>query len=115
MTELQFQKSVKRYLDLALPPGTFWTHFPAGGGGKARGAKLKAMGLVPGVPDILIIHDGRACWIELKTKGGRVSADQIATGRQLELAGSQTYLARTLGEVADALDAFGIETKARAA
>jgi len=54
--EQRLQIAVAEYLRLALKPPTIWTAFPAGGGGKVRGAFLKAMGLQAGWPDILVVH-----------------------------------------------------------
>lgn len=54
--EQSLQIAVASYLRLALKPPTIWTAFPAGGGGRRRGAFLKAMGLQAGWPDILVAH-----------------------------------------------------------
>lgn len=85
--EVTLHRAVAAYLRLALRPPVLWTCFPAGGGGKARGGQLKAMGLMPGWPDILVLHnpmDGlghfgagpRVVGIELKSAKGVQSAEQ---------------------------------------
>jgi hypothetical protein len=55
-----------------------WTHFPAGELRNDRtGAKLKAMGLQAGWPDLIFISpDGRFHGLELKRPGKGLSADQ---------------------------------------
>lgn len=113
--EQDFQMQVARYLDLALPGDAFWTAFPAGGGGKIRGAILKGMGLKAGVPDILIVHEGRALFLELKAGRGRISPAQAKTHGDLWEAGSPVAVCRSLSEVQMVLLRWAIPLKARAA
>jgi hypothetical protein len=115
MTEAALHKSVAQYLALALGPHTWWTTFPLGGGGFVRGAKLKASGAKKGTPDVLIVHEGRARWIELKAAKGRVSPAQKETAHALINAGSDVFVARSLDDVTHALVVWAIPVKARAA
>lgn len=110
-TEAALHRSIARYLDIVLAEPAFCTTFPAGGGGKARGGKLKAMGLVPGVPDILIVANGRAYWVEIKTATGRLSDDQKATIARLESNGARVCVCRSIDDVRQALADWGIPTK----
>ena len=87
--EQALQRAVARYLELALPREAWFTAFPAGGGGKVRGAILKGMGLKPGVPDLLILHHGELYGIELKASGGRLSPEQGECHRSMARAGCQ--------------------------
>lgn len=102
---------------LSLEDGVWWTTFPAGGGGKVRGARLKRMGLKAGVPDILILIGGDAFWIELKAKGGRVSSEQsqfmMAICKTSGL--GRTAVCRSVTEVEHALQSWHIPTRARIA
>lgn len=51
-------------------------------------AKNKALGVVPGVPDIFVVVGGKLVAVEMKrTKGGVVSASQIEWLKTLESAG----------------------------
>ena len=98
--EQDLQRAVAEFLDLALPrPDAWWTTIPAGGGGKVRGAFLKAAGLKAGVPDILIIWRGRAYWIELKSWAGKPSPAQVEVRNMLRLAGCSAEIARTVTDV----------------
>lgn len=117
MTEAILHQQVATYLTLAVRAPDFWTTFPAGGGGKARGGQLKARGLKAGVPDVLLIHGGtgRAHWIELKTERGVVSPMQAEVGAALLGAGSPVAVCRSLDQVQDMLKHWGFELKARAA
>lgn len=76
--EKDIHARIATWLRACLPAPWKWTTFPSGGGGRVRGAHLKQLGLLPGVPDILLFHpDGR--WISLEIKrpqGGVLSEDQ---------------------------------------
>lgn len=108
MTEAALHRQVAKFLDAALCPEVFWTTIPAGGGGKVRGAHLKVCGYKAGTPDILIVHNGGAYWLELKTKKGRVSEAQDQVMDWLADAWSPVAVARSLDDVQDAVLRWGI-------
>lgn len=116
MSEAQLHRSVAAFLRQALKPPTTWTTMPAGGGGRIRGAQLKAMGLQPGWPDLVVIHrlPARAhvgsivAGIELKTKKGSQSVEQESVQKEFENAGCLYYVARSLEEVEGFLRGAGI-------
>jgi hypothetical protein len=76
------------------------------------------MGVVPGIPDICLIHRGRALYIELKAPGHRVgntmkgrgylSPDQRACHAALRDAGAVVAVCWSLDDVQDALRRWGI-------
>lgn len=105
-----FQAALVRELRRMLTPATFMTHFPAGGGGPIRGALLKLRGLVPGVPDLLFIHEGRAFWMELKSKAGRnrLEPSQIACHLSLRLSGCHVEVVRNLDDALECLRLWDI-------
>ena len=112
--EQRLQREVANYLSWALMPPTWFTAIPAGGGGELRGKILKGMGLRAGVPDILIVHDGQAKWLELKSPRGVLSEAQRATHSALNATGCPVVICRSLDEVRGAVWAWGIplrETK----
>jgi hypothetical protein len=108
--EQNFQKAVATLLHAALPDDAWSSAFPAGGGGRLRGAILKSMGLAPGVPDYIIAHAGRTLWLELKThaRGSGLSATQRACHERLRAAGHAVEVVRDIVEVIRALDAHGV-------
>jgi hypothetical protein len=80
--EEHIQIYVVEYLNklrLAGADFMFW-HTPNGGSrSKAEGCKMKMMGVMPGVPDLTIMHPGGVFFVELKKgTGGRLSKDQSA-------------------------------------
>ncbi len=115
MTEAQLHRAVAAYLHKALKLPTVWTTFPAGGGGRVRGAQLKAMGLQAGWPDIIIIHprgktgiESQVCGLELKAKTGGLSPEQKAFRIVFEEANGWYAMCKSLDDVEEALTRFGI-------
>jgi hypothetical protein len=109
--EQRLQRAVADYLAWTLLPPTWFTAIPAGGGGELRGRILKGMGLRAGVPDILIVHEGRAHWVELKSARGSLSEAQRTTHSALTATGCPVVVCRSLEEVQGALWAWGIPTR----
>ncbi|HYF54590.1 MAG TPA: VRR-NUC domain-containing protein [Salinarimonas sp.] len=122
---MDFHKTVAQYLDKALPESCWWSTFPSGGGGKARGAKLKACGLKAGVPDILILfptpEDSAVIatdilWLELKAPKGSLSDAQEAFVERMERFETVAVATcKTLNDVYEALVGSGIRPSARPA
>lgn len=80
--EDQIQESIVAYLRTVLP-GAIVHHSPnegnrGGKAGKADGARRKAMGLVPGYPDITIHNHGLTMLLEVKSAKGTLSTEQRA-------------------------------------
>lgn len=109
--ELATHRAVAEYLQAVLPPSVFWTTFPAGGGGRARGAQLKAIGLQAGVPDILVIYCGRTYFIELKAPRGRLSEAQETCHPRIWEAGAPVGIAKSVDDVRSLLAGWGIPTR----
>ena len=99
--------TVAQFLDLALPEDAVWTTIEHGGKRDKREAgRLKAKGVKPGWPDIIILYRGRMVAIELKSEKGRLSPAQKAMHTRLTLAGALVYTATCLEAVEGFLSAF---------
>ena len=104
------------YLTACLKPPAWWTSLEHGVKlPPATARRLQRVGVRAGIPDILIINEGLAYWIELKApKTGRLSEAQILTRDRLWDAGACWAMARSLDELRARLIAWGIplrETK----
>lgn len=99
-TEDELHRSVAMFLDWMVLPPAVWTTFPAGWGklGRATAGQLKASGLKPGMPDILVFYNGSTIGVELKATA-IVSAAQIATFDQLAKAGVPVYVCHDIDSV----------------
>jgi hypothetical protein len=113
--EADLQAQVCKFLALALPRDAWFGAVPLGGGGRLRGATLKRTGSKAGTPDVLIIANGAALWLELKSKRGTVSDAQLYCHNQLRRAGSPVYVVRTLGDAIEALGHHRIPLRAQVA
>jgi len=116
--EQALQIQVARFLSVALKPPVVWSAIGHGGGGRVRGAQLKAMGLRKGMPDFIIIAPGcdgymgeltpLAIGLELKSPAGRQSAEQRALQAKWEECGGKFAVVRSLDEVASFLSGTGV-------
>jgi hypothetical protein len=104
--------AVARFLNLALPAGTFWTTIPTGNLSRFQAQRMKAKGYRPGTPDIVIIFNYQAYWLELKAKDGVVSDEQRAAHFALHAAGAHVGIARSLSNVQLWLQEWGIPLRA---
>lgn len=119
--EQQLQQQVAGYINAAYP-GLLWFH-PANSSGN-RGARLggilKSMGVLAGVPDIVVIlPTGLSAFIELKASKGSLSPTQKAFRDRARETGALWEECRSLEETADLLNRWlqplGWEPKARLA
>lgn len=107
--QTQIVDALKKILDVSV----CFSAFPAGGGGRIRGAKLKKAGLTPGWPDIqLIANDGKYYGMEVKTPSGRLSQAQRSLHKRLEDNGCQVVVVRSVEEAMDAVHDWRL-TKSR--
>ena len=79
VSEAAIHMQVAGFLRHAWPADLRHWHTPNGEARDARtGAKLKAMGTLPGVPDFtFILPNGQGAFIELKSQSGDLSDSQI--------------------------------------
>lgn len=109
--ELALQIAVARFLSLALPTDVEWTASLSGAHlGPAQRSKMKASGLRPGFPDLMMIFRRRTYYIELKAEKGVLSSDQK---RVLAALHPDCWaVCRSLDEVVAALTRWGVPLRA---
>lgn len=109
MTELNLQKFTVALLRLNAADRVIWFAVPNGESRSARtGAKLKAMGVRPGVADIVIVlPGGMVAFLELKAAAGRLSDRQKVFRTFCELNGAPYEVASTPAEVERILKEWG--------
>jgi hypothetical protein len=66
------------------------------------------MGVVPGIPDILILKGGSLYALELKAPGGRLSPSQRLVGARMEECGAEVSVAHSIDEALVTLEYWGI-------
>jgi hypothetical protein len=107
--EQTLQRAVVEHLRWRARPGVWWCHLANGGWRSPIEAKIfKALGVVAGAPDLLIVADGRAYFLELKAPRGRVSAAQHECHEALRAAGASVAIADNIDEALELLQSWEI-------
>ena len=111
--ETRLHLAVAEFLDWTLKPPAMYTTFPAGWGmlKPAAASILKRCGLKSGIPDILVFHNGATFGIELKTPEGKPSTEQREMFGKLRNAGVNTYVCRSIDDVARTLKGHQVPMK----
>jgi len=103
--EFQTCKAIKEYLDLLPEIKQVYFHIPNGEKRSPMvGARLKAMGVRRGIPDYFIPRkSGCGRWaglfIEVKSKAGRPTQEQLQFMKQVEFYGYRTAVVRSVDEL----------------
>jgi hypothetical protein len=94
---------------VARLPGLFVFHYPAGGWrSPVEAAIFKSLGVIAGIPDIIIIHDGHCYGLELKTEHGRLTQIQLETQERMRAAGATVSTAIELDAALEQLERWGL-------
>lgn len=109
-SEHAIQVALVQYLEYQCRPDVYWFSIPNGGLRNIRVAqKMKAEGLKPGVADLcFMLPNGRAAWLELKTKIGRLSDHQMGFKARCEALGHLWAMARSVDEAIPHLNAWNV-------
>lgn len=106
--EDQLQISVSQYLKMQYPQ-LLWWHTPNGGTrNKREGAKFKAMGVKPGVADLLFFWRGGKGAIEPKAGKNILQDTQKLFQQQWIHTGGQYAICRSIDEVIVCLKEWGV-------
>lgn len=109
MTEDQHQIALVTHWRLRRSPGWEMWHTPNGGLRTPReAAKLKALGTLPGVPDLLLLCPaGRLHGLELKAGRNVPTPEQNAFGAAMQSAGLPWEWSRELNRSLSILEGWG--------
>ena len=113
--EADFQRALVAFLQIALPHDACYFHTPNGGPSKKANARLKGLGVIAGVPDLCVIHRGRALFLELKAKRGVVSLAQRNLHKLLVHCGAVVMTVRSVPEAEAALREASVPLRASVA
>ena len=107
--EEAIHKAVVEHLRLRQKPGLCFFHVPNQGRVPVQyRAKLKAMGLLPGVADLIMIRGGKPFALELKADKGRMSVSQHNFAQTWEAAGGYYCPAYGMDEALKVLAAWDL-------
>ena len=116
-TEEQIHCVIVDILRFNAHPDTIFFHAANGESrSKRTGARLKRMGVVPGVPDIcLTLPDGRSAYLEIKSAKGVLSPEQRAFRARCEATGIPYAVVRSSAEAEQILHSWGALSSRKAA
>jgi hypothetical protein len=107
--EASIQRAVFQHLRARGAPGIFaWHPFSGGYRRPVEAAIYKGLGAVAGLPDVMVLHDGRLFCVELKREGARATDAQLACIAALREAGAFTCIAEGLDRALSCLEAWGL-------
>jgi VRR-NUC domain len=108
LSETDIHMAIADLLRRAASPGVSWFH-PANGELRniRTAARLKKMGVRPGIPDLMITINGRMHGLELKTTKGRTSPAQIAMHDEMRASGVVIEIAHGIQAAVDVLRRWG--------
>jgi hypothetical protein len=108
LSEAEIHIAIADLLRRAASPGVSWFH-PANGELRdiRTAARLKKMGVRPGIPDLMITIGGRMHGLELKTAKGRTSPAQIAMHDEMRASGVVIEIAHGIQAAVDCLKRWG--------
>ncbi len=106
-SEQAVQRAVCQHLRQRGARGLVWWHTPNGGRrGPVEAAIFNGLGVRAGVADLILLHDGQAYALELKTERGRPSAAQTQFISEFRAAGGVGAIANGLDQALHALEAW---------
>jgi hypothetical protein len=105
--EAALQRAVLDHLKWRAAPNLFAFHVPNGGWrSPVEAMVLKGLGTTPGIPDVLVIHDGKIYGLELKAAGRSITPIQRETHGRMRRAGAHVAVAIGIDQALDQLDAW---------
>ena len=105
--EDHLQKEILDWLQRQRPD-LFCCHIPNGGVTRFTVRRMLALGMRPGMPDLLLLNAaGEAGFLEIKTARGRVQANQTAILNDLRARCRRASVVRSLPDVEKTLQTWG--------
>ena len=106
-SEQAIQRAVCEHLRQRSASGVVWWHTPNGGRrNPVEAAIFNGLGVRAGVSDLILLRDGRAFALELKTERGRPTAAQTQFISEFRAAGGEASIANGLDQALRTLETW---------
>ena len=106
-SEQAIQHAVCQHLRQRGAAGLVWWHTPNGGRrSPVEAAIFNGLSVRAGVSDLILLHDGRAFALELKTERGRPTAAQMNFISEFRAAGGEASIATGLDQALHTLETW---------
>ena len=110
-SEYELQVAIVGMIAAEAMPDVICFHVPNGGRrGKAEAGRLKGMGTLAGIPDLIILANGCAHGLEIKTDKGRLSGSQKRMVDRFSRAAVPYEIARSVTAARMILKRWGVLT-----
>ena len=107
--EDQLQRAVLEHLEVRAVPSCSWFHVGNGGYRTRVEARVfRSLGVKAGVPDLILIRDGKTYGLELEADGGRLTPVQQTTHVLMREAGAVVEVAAGIDAAIWQLEAWGL-------
>lgn len=112
--EEQIHRAIVQFLGMALPGDAFMFAIPSQRGTRKRFEMgiLKALGVRPGCPDLVVLHRGKFLGLEVKSHTGRISDHQADVADKIVQAGGYYSVVKSVEEVERCLRGWGVILRA---
>jgi hypothetical protein len=107
--EQAIQRAVVEHLRVRGVKGLVFFHVPNGGQrSQHEGAIFKSLGVLAGVSDLILVHEGKIFAMEIKAPGGRATESQMAFLSDIDAAGAFTAMPEGIDAALQTLEAWGL-------
>ena len=105
LSEQSVQRAVCQHLHRRDAAGLVWFHVPNGGRrSPVEAAIFNGLGVRPGVSDLILLREGKAFALELKTERGRPTAAQTQFISEFRAAGGEASIVHGLNQALHTLE-----------
>jgi len=109
ISEAQIQRTIFSHLRQRGAAGAFFSHPFSGGFRRPKEAAIyKGLGAIAGLPDVMILHQGKLYCVELKVEDGRLSEAQEHVLIKLRDAGAIATHTHGLDQALRVLEGWGL-------
>ena len=109
--EDRIQIAILDYLEAVAPDAIVFAVPNEGRRSYTTAARHKLLGMVAGVPDLVLTHGGKAFFFEVKSPTGRLRPAQKLFLERAQASGARCAVVRSIDDVRAALDAWGVPTR----
>ena len=109
--EDRIQIAILDYLEAVAPHLLVFSVPNEGKRSYTTARRHKLLGMVAGVPDLVLCHEGQALFFEVKSPKGRLQPTQREFIETATKAGAKAAVVRSIDDVRAALAAWGVPTK----
>lgn len=96
--ESKIQKEIVRYFRYAYPKSLIYAIPNGGKRNVIEASRLKSEGVLAGVSDLHVIHDGAIYFIEVKTDKGKQSESQLDFQNKVESQGFKYFIVKNVDD-----------------